>query len=91
MSTSTEQETKEKEQHEATIIVNGRSVTVTEKELTFDRVVELSVLPTGPDIIFTITYRRGHGNKPEGSMVEGGDPVKAKDGMVFNVDSTNRS
>lgn len=91
MSTSAEQTTTEKEQHEATIIVNGRSVTVTEKELTFDQVVELSGLPTGPDIIFTITYRKGHGNKPEGSMVEGGDPVKVKDGMVFNVDSTNRS
>jgi hypothetical protein len=78
-------------EHEATIIINGRSVTVTDKYLTFDQVVALSGLPTGPDIVFTITYRKGEGNKPDGSLVEGGEPVKVKDGMIFNVESTNRS
>jgi hypothetical protein len=75
----------------ATIVINGRRVSVTEKDLTFEQVVTLSGLPTGPAIAFTITYRKGGGKKPEGSMVEGGDPVKVKDGMIFNVDSTNRS
>lgn len=74
-----------------TIVINGRSVEVTEKELAFERAAELSGLPTGPNIAFTITYRRGHGNKPEGSMVDGGEPVKVKEGMIFNVDSTDRS
>jgi len=75
-----------------TVVVNGRNVELSKKEeLTFDEVVALSGLPTGPDIAFTITYRRGHGDKPNGSMVAGGDPVKVKDGMVFNVRSTNRS
>lgn len=92
MSTNTSQEKNHGHTpHQVTVIVNGRSVTVDEKELTFDRVVALSGLPTGPDKAFVITYRRGEGNKPEGSMVEGGDPVKVKDGMVFNVESTNRS
>lgn len=93
MSSTAEQDTKEQGHtpHEANIIINGRSVIVTEKELTFDQVVGLSGLPTGPDISFTITYRKGKGNKPEGSMVHGGDPVKVKDGTVFNVDSTTRS
>lgn len=77
--------------HDKTIIINGRSAAVTAKELTFQQVVELSGLPTGPDIVFTISYRRGQGNRPEGSMVQGGDPVKVKGGMVFNVDPTNRS
>ena len=34
----------------------------------------------GPDIVFTITYRKGHGQQHEGSMVEGGHPVKVKEG-----------
>jgi hypothetical protein len=76
---------------EVTIVINGRRVKTDKTKLTFDEVVVLSGLPTGPDIMFTITYRRGHGDKHEGSMVEGGEPVKVKDGMIFNVDSTNRS
>ncbi len=75
----------------ATIIINGRSVQVTQKQLTFDEVVALSGLPTGPQIVFTISYRKGDSKKPAGSMVEGGDPVKVKDGMIFNVDPTDRS
>lgn len=78
---------------ETTVYINGRKATVTEKELRFEQVVELSGMPTGPDIVFTITYRKGHGNKPEGSMVEAGEPVKVKvkEGMAFGVSSTNRS
>jgi Multiubiquitin len=77
--------------HETNIYINGREVTVSEEELTFDQVVALSGMPTGPDIVFTISYRKGHSEKPEGSMVEGGPSVKVKRGMVFNVSSTNRS
>ena len=79
------------EAKDAAIVINGRRVTVSERELSFDRVVELSGQPTGPDIEFTISYRRGHGDKPEGSLVQGGEPVKVKEGMVFNADPTNRS
>lgn len=46
--------------------------------------------PTGPNIVFTITYRRGHGDKPEGTLVEGGT-VRIKDGMIFNVTATDKS
>jgi Multiubiquitin len=81
----------ESKKHETAIIINGRPVQTRLRELTFDQVVELSGLPTGPNIVFTITYRRGHGHKPEGSMVEGGERVKVKEGMIFNVDSTDRS
>ena len=77
---------------EFTIIVNGRQKTVTTKDLTFDQVVALAFdnPPTGPNIVFTITYRRGEGNKPEGTLVEGGT-VKVKDGMIFNVTATDKS
>lgn len=77
---------------ETTIVVNGRQKTVTSKTLTFDEVVALAFdnPPTGENVLFTITYQRGTGNKPEGSLTAGED-VKVKEGMVFNVTSTNRS
>lgn len=75
-----------------TIIVNGREKSVTSKELTFDQVVDLAFddPQRGPQIVFTITYRRGHGDKPEGKLVEG-DTVKVKEGMIFNVKRTDQS
>ena len=74
------------------IIVNGRQRTVTGREISFDQVIRLAFdpLPTGDNIIFTVTYRRGEGNKPEGSMVAG-DVVKIRKGMVFDVRATDRS
>ena len=75
-----------------TIVVNGREKTVDDKVLTFAAVVALAFdpVPSGPNVGFTVTYRRGHGNKPEGSMVEG-DTVRVKDGMIFNVSVTDKS
>jgi hypothetical protein len=40
--------------------------------------------------IYTLTYKRGHGNKPEGTLVSG-ETVKVKEGMVFNVTRTDKS
>lgn len=76
---------------EVTIIVNGRQKVVTKDELSFDEIVALAFdsPPTGDNIIFTITYRRGHGNK-EGTLAQG-DTVKIKNGMIFNVTATNKS
>ena len=73
-----------------TIIVNGREKVVTTKELSFSEIVALSGLPSGPNTVFTVTYRRGEGHKPEGTLVEG-ETVKVKDGMVFNVTATDKS
>jgi hypothetical protein len=74
-----------------TIIVNGRPKVVTTKELSFAEIVALAFdnPPTGPNILFTVTYRRGEGNKPEGTLVEG-ETVKIKEGMVFNVTATDK-
>lgn len=83
-----------KEDHEKqfTIIVNGRAKVVTEKELTFAQIVALAFdnPPTGENVAFTITYRKGEGNKPEGTLVEG-ETVKIKEDMIFNVTATNKS
>lgn len=80
------------QEKETTIIVNGRERTVTGKEVTFDQLVALAfdTPPTGENIVFTITFRRGHGNKPEGSVLEG-ESVKVKKGMIFNVTPTDKS
>jgi hypothetical protein len=87
-----EQEKGQEKDKAATIIVNGREKSVTSKELTFDEVVNLAFddPQRGPQVFFTITYRKGHGDKPEGSLVEG-TSLKVKDGMIVNVTRTDKS
>lgn len=77
---------------EFTIIVNGRQKVVKGKDLTYTQVVALGFddPPSGENVSFTITYRKGEGNKPEGTLVEG-ETVKIKEGMIFNVTPTNKS
>lgn len=75
---------------EVTVIVNGRPKVVTARELSFAEIVTLAGLPTGPTMVFTVTYTRGEGHKPQGTLVEG-ETVKVKDGMVFNVTATDKS
>lgn len=76
-----------------TIVVNGERKFVAARELSFDEVVALAFNnnpPTGPNVVITVTYRRGEGNKPEGTLVAG-ESVKIKDGMIFNVTATDKS
>ena len=75
-----------------TIIVNGRPREVEKTECSFDEVVRLAfeTPPYRQNTLFTVTYKRGHGNKPEGILVEG-DSVKVKKGMIFNVCVTDKS
>jgi len=77
---------------EKTIIVNGQQKTVTADELSFDQIVDLAFDPSqrGPQIEFTVDYRKGDDKKPKGSLVQG-QTVKIKDGMIFNVTRTDKS
>jgi hypothetical protein len=61
------------------------------EEISFAEVVTLEVpdYAQHPEITYSVTYKRGHGNK-EGILVPGGS-VKVKDGMVFNVSETGQS
>ena len=43
-----------------------------------------------PDINYSVKYKRGHGNKPEGILLKG-ESVKVKEGMVFSVSETGQS
>jgi hypothetical protein len=78
--------------HEKAIVINGRPYEVTEKELTYEEVVNLTYdnnPPGGPGMLFTITYTEGKHEK-EGSLQPGGT-VKVKAGMRFSVTPTNKS
>lgn len=78
--------------HTTEIIVNGRTRQVSGKELTFVQVVNLAFEDAvfNEVTVYTVTYKRGPDQKPEGTMVEG-DTVKIKKGMVFNVKRTDKS
>ncbi len=81
-----------KAKKEQTVIVNGREKTVEGKELTYGELLALAFdpVPTGELICFSVSYRRGQGNKPEGTLDEG-ESIKIKDGMIFNVSFTDKS
>ena len=83
----------DKKDKEFTIIVNTRQKTVSQEELTFAEIIALAyeTPPTGAAVMFTVTYRRGHGNKPEGTMVEADAPLKLKEGMIINISATDKS
>lgn len=74
------------------IVVNGREKVWNEKEISFEQVVTLAFgsYVENDQIVYTVTYKRGEGSKPEGSMVKG-DVVKVKDKMIFNVTKTDKS
>ena len=74
----------------STIIINARQQQVAGDEISYERVVELAGVATGPNIEVTVTYSKGEDKKPKGSLVAG-DTVKVKDGMVFNVTATDKS
>ncbi|MEV7398624.1 multiubiquitin domain-containing protein [Aeromicrobium sp. NPDC092404] len=75
-----------------TIVVNGRPQNWAEKEITFDQLVALAYPnpPQGGNIEYTISYRRAHGNKPQGTL-KAGESVKVNDGMIFDVTATDLS
>lgn len=83
---------KKDEKKTTTIIVNGQAKEVSEKELSFEQIVALAFGAGANDgnTIFTVTYRRGEGKKPEGTLVAG-EKVKIKEGEIFNVTQTSKS
>jgi hypothetical protein len=78
--------------HEWAILVNGRPKIVHHQELRFEQVVQLAFEnpPTGPNVLFTISYTGAAGPKPDGTLTKG-HSVKVKDGTVFNVRATDKS
>lgn len=75
-----------------TIIVEGTPHEWPKGEITYDQVVSLEVpdYSQHPEITYSVTYKKGHGNKPEGILSPGGS-IKVKEGVIFNVSETGQS
>ena len=76
-----------------TIVVDGTPHQVPKKEsVTYQEVVALAYpdYTQHPEITYSITYERGHGEKAEGILNPGGS-VKVKEGMSFRVNRTGQS
>lgn len=75
-----------------TIIVEATAHEWPKEEITYADVVTLEVpnYQQHPEITYSVKYKNGHGNKPEGILVSGAS-VKVKEGMVFNVSETGQS
>ncbi len=75
-----------------TIVINGRRRTVSGARVSFEELVALAFAtpPIGNDVQFTVQSARGPADRPSGTLVEG-QSVKVREGMEFDVTSTNRS
>jgi multiubiquitin len=75
-----------------TVIVNGRREEAPSRVLTFIQVVALAFdpVPSGPDWVFTVTYRKAASKPHDGTLTEGAT-VTVRNGTVFNVTATNKS
>jgi hypothetical protein len=79
-------------QREFRIIINGTPKETPKRVLSFGELVHLAFAnpPSGPNVLFTITYRKGPRRNREGSLLEG-QSVFIRKGMIFNVVSTDKS
>jgi hypothetical protein len=77
---------------ETTIIVNGRPRTVQGKEISYEQVVPLGLdpVPTGPNVVITVTYSDASGPQHAGTLTPA-HSVKIKNGTRFNVKATDKS
>lgn len=82
----------EHEKKLVTIIVNGSPHEWPKDEITYPELVTVDVpdYPQHPEITYLVTYKNGHGNKPEGTLSLGGT-VRVKEGMVFSVSPSGQS
>ncbi len=74
-----------------TIVVNGTAHEVEKGRISYADVVALAfpTPSTDPNIIYSVTYRHGHGSA-KGILSEG-DSVEVVDGLIFNVTPTTKS
>lgn len=77
---------------DVTIVVNGTPFVWPKDEISYAEVVTLAFpdYAQHPEITYSVKYKRGQGNKPEG-ILDKPDSVRVKEGMVFSVSPTNQS
>jgi len=80
------------EKKTVTIIVEGTPHEWPKDQITYEEVVTLEVpnYAQHPEITYSVKYKNGHGNKPEGILSPGAS-VKVKEGMIFSVSETGQS
>lgn len=81
-----------KSRSEFHIFVNARPRVWGAREISFDDLLKLAYdpVPTGPYIIWDVTYDKGPPANPRGSLVQG-QSVEVKNGMRFGVYYTDKS
>lgn len=74
------------------IIVDATSHEWPKGEITYAEAVTLEVpnYSQHPEITYSVKYKKGNSNKPEGILPPGGS-VKVKEGMIFSVSETGQS
>jgi hypothetical protein len=75
-----------------TVIINGRPRVVNKRSLSFIEIVKLAFpdAQAAPNTIYTIVYKNGPDENPQGSLVEG-QTVIVKERMIINVTKTDKS
>lgn len=75
-----------------TIVVEGTEHEWLKGDISYEEVVTLEVpdYAQHPEITYSVRYKRGQGNKPEGTLAPGAS-VKVKEGMIFSVSETGQS
>ncbi len=74
------------------IVVNGREKTVEGNEISYEAVVPLGLdpVPTGPNVLITVTYSDARGPQRSGTLTPG-HSVEIRNGTRFNVVATDKS
>lgn len=75
-----------------TILVNARPREVEPGPISFEQLIVLAFPepPTGPQVSFTVSFRKGPPKRPEGSLLAG-QSVNVVQGMTFHVTATDKS
>lgn len=75
-----------------TIVVEGTEHEWPKGDISYVEVVTLEVpdYAQHPEITYSVRYKKGPGNKPEGTLAPGAS-VKVKEGMRFSVSETGQS
>jgi len=80
-------------QTEFNIRVNTKMTKWPQPTISFDQVVSIAYdgnPPTGPNWVFDVDFRRGPKSNPDG-ILEAGQSVEVRDGMLFDVTGTDNS
>lgn len=74
------------------VLVNGRNRELATREVTYEDLIGLAFpqLPATGDRLFTVTYRQGPADRPEGSLVPT-QTLRATQGTVIHVTATDKS